>query len=97
MVCGPNVDETLSLLCSGARVLCTGTEMPSAISIAESSGQALQTELLRHNEFVGMFLMLLKASKIPHFTQIQKLYMYFLQQVTVFSDFFLICVYNALF
>ncbi|XP_056587047.1 arf-GAP with Rho-GAP domain, ANK repeat and PH domain-containing protein 2 isoform X2 [Triplophysa dalaica] len=52
VVSGPNVDETLSLLCSGARVLCTGTEIPSAISIAESSGQALQTELLRHNEFV---------------------------------------------
>lgn len=64
MVCGTNVDETLSLLCSGARVLCTGTEIPSAISIAESSGQALQTELLRQNEFVGMFLMLLKSARL---------------------------------
>ncbi|XP_051536533.1 arf-GAP with Rho-GAP domain, ANK repeat and PH domain-containing protein 1 [Myxocyprinus asiaticus] len=54
VVCGPNVEETLSLLCSGARVLCSVTdpEYPSAISVAESSGQALQTELLRHNEFV---------------------------------------------
>ncbi|KAL1252394.1 hypothetical protein QQF64_017087 [Cirrhinus molitorella] len=54
VVCGPNVEETLSLLCSGARVSCSGTdlELHSAISVAESAGQALQTELLRHNEFV---------------------------------------------
>lgn len=55
VVCGPNVEETLSLLCSGARVSCSTTdpELHSAISVAESYGQALQTELLRHNEFVG--------------------------------------------
>ncbi|XP_016103145.1 arf-GAP with Rho-GAP domain, ANK repeat and PH domain-containing protein 1 [Sinocyclocheilus grahami] len=54
VVCGPNVEETLSLLCSGARVSCSTTnpELQSAISEAESAGQALQTELLRHNEFV---------------------------------------------
>ncbi len=46
VVCGADVEETLSLLCSGARV-------HSTISEAESAGQALQTELLRHNEFVG--------------------------------------------
>ncbi|XP_052392286.1 arf-GAP with Rho-GAP domain, ANK repeat and PH domain-containing protein 1-like [Carassius gibelio] len=51
---GPDVEETLSLLCSGARVSCSATdpELQSAISVAESAGQALQTELLRHNEFV---------------------------------------------
>lgn len=55
MVCGPDVEETLSLLCSGAKVSFSATdpELHSAISVAESSGQALQTELLRHNEFVG--------------------------------------------
>ncbi|KAK7144023.1 hypothetical protein R3I93_015010 [Phoxinus phoxinus] len=54
VVCGPDVEETLSLLCSGARVLFSATDpaVPSAISVAEASGQALQTELLRHNEFV---------------------------------------------
>ncbi|KAG1930880.1 arf-GAP with Rho-GAP domain, ANK repeat and PH domain-containing protein 1 isoform X2 [Pimephales promelas] len=54
VVCGPDVEETLSLLCSGARVSFSATdpELQSAVSVAESSGQALQTELLRHNEFV---------------------------------------------
>ncbi|KTG46149.1 hypothetical protein cypCar_00011800 [Cyprinus carpio] len=54
VVCGPNVEETLSLLCSGARVSCSASnpELQSAISVAESAEQALQTELLRHNEFV---------------------------------------------
>lgn len=50
VVCGADVEETLSLLCSGARVC---FELHSTISEAESAGQALQTELLRHNEFVG--------------------------------------------
>ncbi|XP_042604445.1 arf-GAP with Rho-GAP domain, ANK repeat and PH domain-containing protein 3-like isoform X3 [Cyprinus carpio] len=54
VVCGANVEETLSLLCSGARVSCSATdpELHSAISEAENAGQVLQTELLRHNEFV---------------------------------------------
>ncbi|XP_058271639.1 arf-GAP with Rho-GAP domain, ANK repeat and PH domain-containing protein 2 isoform X1 [Hemibagrus wyckioides] len=50
VVCGADVEETLSLLCSGAKVL--GGDGPSAITLAENAGQALQTELLRHNEFV---------------------------------------------
>ncbi|MCI4387055.1 hypothetical protein PGIGA_G00069670 [Pangasianodon gigas] len=50
VVCGADVEETLSLLCSGAKVL--GGDCPSAITLAENAGQALQTELLRHNEFV---------------------------------------------
>lgn len=51
MVCGADVEETLSLLCSGAKIL--GGHYLSAITLAENAGQALQTELLRHNEFVG--------------------------------------------
>ncbi|KAK3555562.1 hypothetical protein QTP86_021773, partial [Hemibagrus guttatus] len=50
VVCGADVEETLSLLCSGAKVL--GGDGPSAIMLAENAGQALQTELLRYNEFV---------------------------------------------
>lgn len=54
VVCGPAVEETVSLLCSGAKVSCSSSdpELKSAIAVAESAGQALQTELLRHNEFV---------------------------------------------
>ncbi|XP_041749167.1 arf-GAP with Rho-GAP domain, ANK repeat and PH domain-containing protein 1-like [Coregonus clupeaformis] len=53
IVCGPNVPETMSLLCSGARVLCHSgdPQCPSPISLAEQAGQAMQTELLRHNEY----------------------------------------------
>ncbi|XP_035383109.1 arf-GAP with Rho-GAP domain, ANK repeat and PH domain-containing protein 1 isoform X2 [Electrophorus electricus] len=54
VVHGADVEETLSLLCSGAKVLnITGDpHCLSAITLAENAGQALQTELLRHNEFV---------------------------------------------
>ncbi|CDQ87862.1 unnamed protein product [Oncorhynchus mykiss] len=53
VVCGPNVPETMSLLCSGARVLCHSgdSQCPTPISLAERAGQAMQTELLRHNEY----------------------------------------------
>ncbi|XP_013985054.2 arf-GAP with Rho-GAP domain, ANK repeat and PH domain-containing protein 1 isoform X1 [Salmo salar] len=53
VVCGPNVPETMSLLCSGARVLCYSgdSQCPTPISLAERAGQAMQTELLRHNEY----------------------------------------------
>ncbi|KAF7696609.1 arf-GAP with Rho-GAP domain, ANK repeat and PH domain-containing protein 2 [Silurus meridionalis] len=57
VVCGADVEETLSLLCSGAKVL--GEDQTSAITLAENAGQALQTELLRHNEF----------TEIPDFDQ----------------------------
>ncbi|KAL2095204.1 hypothetical protein ACEWY4_009923 [Coilia grayii] len=50
VVCGPDVAETLSLICSGARVLCRTGDGP--IALAEQAGQALQVELLRHNEFL---------------------------------------------
>lgn len=52
MVSGPDVMETLSLLSSGARVLCRTPDGP--IALAEQAGQALQVEFLRHNEFLGM-------------------------------------------
>ncbi|XP_010892991.2 arf-GAP with Rho-GAP domain, ANK repeat and PH domain-containing protein 1 isoform X1 [Esox lucius] len=53
VVCSPNVPETMSLLCSGARVLCNTLDPkgPSPIALAEQAGQAMQTELLRHNEY----------------------------------------------
>ncbi|XP_036443855.1 arf-GAP with Rho-GAP domain, ANK repeat and PH domain-containing protein 1 isoform X1 [Colossoma macropomum] len=50
VVRGVDVEETLSLLCSGAKVQ-VGPQSLSAISLAENAGQALQTELLRHNEY----------------------------------------------
>ncbi|XP_046899000.1 arf-GAP with Rho-GAP domain, ANK repeat and PH domain-containing protein 1 isoform X2 [Hypomesus transpacificus] len=51
VVCGPNVVETLSLLCSGARVHTGAASVASPLARAERAGQALQTELLRHNEY----------------------------------------------
>lgn len=56
IVCGPNVPETMSLLCSGARVLCHSGDphCSSPISLAERAGQAMQTEFLRHNEYTGI-------------------------------------------
>ncbi|XP_028838944.1 arf-GAP with Rho-GAP domain, ANK repeat and PH domain-containing protein 1 isoform X2 [Denticeps clupeoides] len=52
VVCGSDVPETLSLICSGARVLNPTGE--GAIIIAERAEQALQVELLRHNEYIEM-------------------------------------------
>ncbi|XP_048839449.1 arf-GAP with Rho-GAP domain, ANK repeat and PH domain-containing protein 1 isoform X2 [Brienomyrus brachyistius] len=53
VVRGPDVAETLSLLASGARVQCQSgdPDSPSPIALAENAKQALQTELLRHNEY----------------------------------------------
>ncbi|KAL0993884.1 hypothetical protein UPYG_G00115170 [Umbra pygmaea] len=53
VVCGPNVPETMSLLCSGAQVRCNlfDPQCPSPIALAEQAAQAMQTELLRHNEY----------------------------------------------
>ena len=53
VVCGPDVVETLSLLCSGARVHTGVASVASPLARAERMGQALQTELLRHNEYTG--------------------------------------------
>ncbi|XP_020797435.2 arf-GAP with Rho-GAP domain, ANK repeat and PH domain-containing protein 1 [Boleophthalmus pectinirostris] len=51
VVCGDDVDETLSLICSGAKVTQTDLLSPAPIHLAERAGQALQVELLRLNEF----------------------------------------------
>ncbi|KAK7924989.1 hypothetical protein WMY93_007299 [Mugilogobius chulae] len=51
VVCGDDVDETLSLICSGAKVTQTDLLSPAPIHLAERAGQGLQVELLRLNEF----------------------------------------------
>ncbi|XP_037125322.1 arf-GAP with Rho-GAP domain, ANK repeat and PH domain-containing protein 1 isoform X3 [Syngnathus acus] len=51
VVCGGDVEETFSLLCSGSKVCQTDPQSPSAIQLAERAGQALQAELLRLNEY----------------------------------------------
>lgn len=59
VVCGPDIPESLSLLGSGARVRPRPGEAPgpapgpgpAPLALAEQAGQALQTELLRHNEY----------------------------------------------
>ncbi|XP_056253388.1 arf-GAP with Rho-GAP domain, ANK repeat and PH domain-containing protein 1 isoform X2 [Seriola aureovittata] len=51
VVCSDNVQETMSLICSGAKVCQLDPQSPSPILLAERAGQALQTELLRLNEY----------------------------------------------
>ncbi|XP_077402310.1 arf-GAP with Rho-GAP domain, ANK repeat and PH domain-containing protein 1 isoform X2 [Vanacampus margaritifer] len=51
VVCGGDVEETLSLICSGSKVCQSDPQNPSAIQLAERAGQALQAELLRLNEY----------------------------------------------
>ncbi|XP_076605795.1 arf-GAP with Rho-GAP domain, ANK repeat and PH domain-containing protein 1 [Chaetodon auriga] len=51
VVCGVDVEETMSLICSGAKVCQSDPQSPSPILLAERAGQALQTELLRANEY----------------------------------------------
>ncbi|XP_019747482.1 arf-GAP with Rho-GAP domain, ANK repeat and PH domain-containing protein 1 [Hippocampus comes] len=51
VVCGGDVEETFSLICSGSKVCQTDPLSPSAIQLAERAGQALQAELLRLNEY----------------------------------------------
>ncbi|XP_072315786.1 arf-GAP with Rho-GAP domain, ANK repeat and PH domain-containing protein 1 [Eucyclogobius newberryi] len=51
VVCGDDVAETLSLICSGAKVTQTDLLSPAPIHLAEKAGQALQVELLRLNQF----------------------------------------------
>ncbi|XP_041808379.1 arf-GAP with Rho-GAP domain, ANK repeat and PH domain-containing protein 1 [Chelmon rostratus] len=51
VVCGGDVEETMSLICSGAKVCQSDPQSPSPILLAERAGQALQTELLRANEY----------------------------------------------
>ncbi|XP_030010095.1 arf-GAP with Rho-GAP domain, ANK repeat and PH domain-containing protein 1 isoform X2 [Sphaeramia orbicularis] len=52
VVCGDDIEETMSLICSGAKVCQTDLQSPSPIQVAERAGQALQTELLRLNEYI---------------------------------------------
>ncbi|KAK5858102.1 hypothetical protein PBY51_002270 [Eleginops maclovinus] len=54
VVCGDDVDETMSLICSGAKVCQTDPLSPSPILLAERANQALQTELLRLNEYTDI-------------------------------------------
>ncbi|KAM9348690.1 arf-GAP with Rho-GAP domain, ANK repeat and PH domain-containing protein 1 [Symphorus nematophorus] len=51
VVCGDDIEETMSLICSGAKVCLSDPQSPSPILLAERAGQALQTELLRLNEY----------------------------------------------
>uniref|UniRef100_UPI0037E7D9A1 arf-GAP with Rho-GAP domain, ANK repeat and PH domain-containing protein 1 isoform X2 n=1 Tax=Semicossyphus pulcher TaxID=241346 RepID=UPI0037E7D9A1 len=51
VVCGDDVEETMSLICSGAKVCQSDPQSPSPILLAERANQALQTELLRLNEY----------------------------------------------
>ncbi|XP_053188009.1 arf-GAP with Rho-GAP domain, ANK repeat and PH domain-containing protein 1 [Scomber japonicus] len=52
VVCGDDVEETMSLICSGAKVCQSDPQSPSPILLAERAGQALQTELLRLNQYI---------------------------------------------
>ncbi|XP_057675990.1 arf-GAP with Rho-GAP domain, ANK repeat and PH domain-containing protein 1 isoform X2 [Corythoichthys intestinalis] len=54
VVCGGDVEETLSLICSGSKVCQTDPQSPSVIQLAERAGQAMQAELLRLNEYTEM-------------------------------------------
>ncbi|XP_028322114.1 arf-GAP with Rho-GAP domain, ANK repeat and PH domain-containing protein 1 isoform X2 [Gouania willdenowi] len=54
VVCSDNVEETMSLICSGAKVCPSDPQSPSPILLAEKANQALQTELLRMNEYTDI-------------------------------------------
>ncbi|CAJ1063215.1 arf-GAP with Rho-GAP domain%2C ANK repeat and PH domain-containing protein 1 [Xyrichtys novacula] len=54
VVCGDDVEETMSLICSGAKVRQTDPQNPSPVHLAERANQALQTELLRLNEYTDV-------------------------------------------
>ncbi|KAM8899811.1 arf-GAP with Rho-GAP domain, ANK repeat and PH domain-containing protein 1 isoform 2-T2 [Spinachia spinachia] len=54
VVCGDDVEETMSLICSGAKVCQSDPRVPSPILLAERAGQALQMELLRLNEYTDI-------------------------------------------
>ncbi|XP_071369447.1 arf-GAP with Rho-GAP domain, ANK repeat and PH domain-containing protein 1-like [Centroberyx affinis] len=54
VVCGDDVEETMALLCSGAKVCPSDPQSPAPLQLAERAGQALQAELLRHNEYTDV-------------------------------------------
>ncbi|XP_074528477.1 arf-GAP with Rho-GAP domain, ANK repeat and PH domain-containing protein 1 [Halichoeres trimaculatus] len=51
VVCGDDIEETMSLICSGAKVRQSDPQSPSPVLLAERANQGLQTELLRLNEY----------------------------------------------
>nr|XP_046266473.1 arf-GAP with Rho-GAP domain, ANK repeat and PH domain-containing protein 1 isoform X2 [Scatophagus argus] len=51
VVCGDDIEETMSLICSGAKVCQSDLQSPSPIVLADRAGKALQAELLRLNEY----------------------------------------------
>ncbi|XP_008400055.1 arf-GAP with Rho-GAP domain, ANK repeat and PH domain-containing protein 1 [Poecilia reticulata] len=51
VVVSDDVEETMSLICSGAKVSSSDPQCPSPILLAEKASQALQIELLRLNEY----------------------------------------------
>ncbi|XP_024114918.1 arf-GAP with Rho-GAP domain, ANK repeat and PH domain-containing protein 1 [Oryzias melastigma] len=51
VVCTSDLEETMSLICSGAKVCPSDPQSPSPIVLAEKANQALQMELLRLNEY----------------------------------------------
>ncbi|KAM6906849.1 arf-GAP with Rho-GAP domain, ANK repeat and PH domain-containing protein 1 [Xenentodon cancila] len=52
VVCSDDeIEETMSLICSGAKVCPSDPQSPSPILLAERANQALQTELLRLNKY----------------------------------------------
>ncbi|XP_040907249.1 arf-GAP with Rho-GAP domain, ANK repeat and PH domain-containing protein 1 [Toxotes jaculatrix] len=56
VVCSDAIEETMSLICSGAKVCQSDPQSPSPILLAERVGQALQAELLRLNEYTEVLL-----------------------------------------
>lgn len=51
VVCTDDLEEALSLICSGAKVTQMDLLSPAPIHLAERAGESLQVELLRLNEF----------------------------------------------
>ncbi|XP_047199620.1 arf-GAP with Rho-GAP domain, ANK repeat and PH domain-containing protein 1 isoform X1 [Hippoglossus stenolepis] len=51
VACTDDIEETMSLICSGAKVRQSEPQSPSPILLAERAGHALQSELLRLNEY----------------------------------------------
>ncbi|XP_011482125.1 arf-GAP with Rho-GAP domain, ANK repeat and PH domain-containing protein 1 isoform X2 [Oryzias latipes] len=51
VVCTSDLEETMSLICSGAKVCPSDPQSPSPISLAEKANQALQMQFLRLNEY----------------------------------------------
>ncbi|KAM9846712.1 arf-GAP with Rho-GAP domain, ANK repeat and PH domain-containing protein 1 isoform 2-T2 [Aulostomus maculatus] len=69
VVHGDDVEETMLLICSGAKVCPIDPHSPSPIQLAEKAGQPLQTELLRLNEYTEVPPFLPQAAnRRPDFT-----------------------------